>query len=270
MKNIVSLLTILLAGILLVLTGCMGTSSQNNSVPPRDQSQDELIVGITANAKPLIYKQGGKILGLEADLAREFATYLNMKLRFVELPWDEQIPSLLNGKIDIIMSGLSVTKLRSYRINFSDPYFRTGQMLLVRLEDADSYPRGYYDLKWKKDITIGTVKRTTGSEFITRNIKRATQRNFANSKNGVNALLTGTIDAFVYDAPMVMAYAAGHEGTLAPIYNLLTEEYLAWGISKENISLQKYANSFLTERRENGSLESIFEKWLPMFAARNK
>ena len=85
-----------------------------------------LRVGISTNAPPLIFKQGSEIVGLEAELAKKFGDYLGKSVAFIELPWEEQIPALLANKTDIIMSGMSITKMRQVRIEFSRPYFRTG------------------------------------------------------------------------------------------------------------------------------------------------
>lgn len=270
MKPFVFLARLGLIVFLLSLIGCLSSGAPPVHEEPGAVDQDVLVVGITPNARPLIFKEGGKIKGVEADLAREFAKFLNMKLRFVELAWEEEIPALLAGKIDIIMSGISITKLRSYRINFSEPYFRTGQMMLVRLADVTNYPRGYYDLKWKQGITVGDVAGTTSQEFVTRNVKRAKKRSFNNSDNAVAALLRGNIDVFVYDAPVVMMYGAAHEGQLAPVYTLLTEEYLAWGMGKESTNLQQLANTFLAQSRKNGHLEAILAKWLPLVSAQGR
>ena len=113
---------------------------------------------------PLIYKQGKQIVGLEADLARGLANYLGRPLQFVEVAWKDQIPFLQEGRIDIIMSGMSITKLRKIRIAFSDPYSRTGQMALVRREDIQRFAAGYFSIV--EPPGIGAVENTTGAGLV--------------------------------------------------------------------------------------------------------
>ncbi|MDA3833314.1 MAG: transporter substrate-binding domain-containing protein, partial [Spirochaetales bacterium] len=224
----------------------------------------ELFVGVTPSSPPLIYKEGERIVGLEVDLATALGESLGMPVRFVELDWQDQIPALEKGKIDIIMSGMSITQTRSYRIDFCDPYFRSGQMMLVDIANANQYPRGYYDLKWKKDIRIGVVDATTGDYFARKNLPKALLKGYTTTDQAVNGLIRGNIDAFIGDAPMI-AYAASMNESrgVVPIYTLLTEEYLAWGVRKEDKALQRRANEFFKEYKKDGRLESILRKWVP-------
>ncbi len=252
----------LLVGLMFALTGCFSfgfgeTVADKPDVP-------ELYVGVTSTAPPLIYKDGGRFVGLEADLARAFADSLGIPVRFVELDWEDQIPALEKGKIDIIMSGMSITQARSNRIGFCDPYFRAGQMMLVDIANANQFPRGYYDLKWKKDIRIGVVEATAGDYFTRKNLPKAKLRGYKTANAAVTGLVRGNIDAFISDAPMIAHAAAMNETKgVVPVYNLLTEEYLAWGVKKSDKALQRQANAFLEQYKADGRLDSSLRKWIP-------
>src|SRR6266705_668353 len=95
-------------------------------------SLPSLRVGITPNLPPLAFEQIGKIVGIEADFAQQLVKELGREVKFIELDWEKQIPALLDGKTDIVMSGMTVTKTRQFRVNFCRPYLRSGQMALVR------------------------------------------------------------------------------------------------------------------------------------------
>ncbi len=253
----------LLLGVLLVLTGCF---SFNSSELARTVALDvpELYIGVTPTAPPLIYKEGDRIVGLEADLGQAFGAYLGMPVRFIELAWDDQLLALEKGKVDIIMSGMSITQARSYRVNFCDPYFRAGQMLLVDIGSANQYPRGYYDLKWKKDIRVGVIEATTGDYFARKNLLKAKVKSYTTPESAVSGLIRGNIDAFIYDAPMIAYAAARNESKgVVPVYNLLTEEYLAWAVKRDDKALQRQANAFLEKYKDDGRLDSTLRKWIP-------
>jgi len=220
-----------------------------------------LRVGVTANAPPLIYKNGKRYGGLEADLAKKLAHYLGKKVKILDMDWDELIPALEADKIDIIMSSMSITKARQYRIAFSNPYLRSGQILLVRLQDKARFATGIYSLM-NSSYVIGTIKNTTGDLFISETINGAKLKYFSEPADAVEALIAKEIDAFVYDAPMVCHFAAVNENNkLSPILTLATEEYLAWGIRKDNRQLLEQANTFLEDLKEKQQL-------LPMIRAR--
>ncbi len=220
-----------------------------------------LRVGITANAPPLIYKTGRLYGGLEADLAQKLARYLGKKVKFVDLDWNKLIPALEADEIDIIMSAMTITDSRQYRIAFSNPYLRSGQILLVRLQEKARFSTGIYSLM-NSNYVIGVIKNTTGDLFVSATINGAKLKYFTEPANAVKALIGKEIDVFVYDAPMVCHFAAVNENNkLSPILTLATEEYLAWGIRKDNHQLLEQTNAFLAELKEKQML-------LPMIRAR--
>jgi ABC-type amino acid transport substrate-binding protein len=59
-------------------------------------------------------------------------------MAFVELAWEELIPALKGDRIDVIMSGMSVTPVRQHRVRFVQPYLRVGQMAIIRRLMLDS------------------------------------------------------------------------------------------------------------------------------------
>ncbi len=222
-----------------------------------------LRIGVSANSPPLIFKKNNTIIGLEADFARKLAQFIGKKAKFVELKWSDQIKALENNQIDIIMSSMSVTAAREYRIAFSNPYMRSGQILLVRLDEKSQFTTGIYSLM-NSNYTIGIIKDTTGDLFITRTITGAKTKSFTKSADAVQALIDKEIDAFVYDAPMVCHYAAVNENAkLTPILTLATEEYLAWGIRKGDTALLKQANQFLEELKTTEQLPQMIRTWIP-------
>jgi polar amino acid transport system substrate-binding protein len=234
-------------------------------------SSDTLRVGVSTNSPPLIAKQGGKIVGLEAELAREFGKYLGKSVSFVEVAWKDQIPALLDNRTDIIMSGMSITKARRYRIAFSEPYFRTGQIALVRKQAKTKVPMpGFYGIySWAPIVKMGVVKGTTGEFFVNKSFNNAKKIvSFETAKKATAALkkkwIQGyEIDVLIYDAPMVYNIASENEGELVPLPALLTEEYLAWGIRKDDTALLESANKFIEQMKKEGKLMPIIKKWIP-------
>lgn len=235
-------------------------------------NEKPLRVGVTADSPPLIAKQGGKFVGLEAELAWEFGKYLGRDIVFVEVVWKDQISALLDSRTDIIMSGMSMTNAREYRIAFSEPYFRTGQIALVRKESVNQVPKsGYYGIfAWAPIIKIGAVKGTTGELLVTKYFNNAKKIVvFDTAKEAAAALRKGEgiegykLDVFIHDAPMIHHLAAENEGELAALPALLTEEYLAWGIRKDDVELLESANKFIEKMKKEDKLTPIIKRWIP-------
>lgn len=252
---------LLLTATTLILTGC----TTNQAVLNKNGTKPmKLRVGVSTNAPPFVYKTSdGKLQGLEIEFGRQLGKFLNREVVFVELDWDNQIPTLEKGKTDIIMSGMTATMKRQYRVAFTKPYMRSGQILLARSSEANRYSDGIYSLMGRSP-RIGTVEGTTGDQFITKTINRPNLTRFPTSFKGVEALANGDIDVLVHDAPILCHYAATYEkAQLTPVLQMATEEYLAWAINKNNPELLKAANEFITANGNNKLLQESIHRWIP-------
>ena len=243
-----------------MMTACRAAGEK--PAPTVAPAPNLLRVGVSTNAPPLIFKEGGAIVGLEADFAHEFARHLGKTLQFVELDWEDQIPALLENRIDIIMSGMTATVLREVRIAFCRPYFRSGLMALIRNENFHQFRIGFFSIR--ESSGVGAVESTTGERFVDRYFSGIKRFAFPNSKAAVKALAAKKIDLFIHDAPIILYLAAENENKdLTPLYSLLTEENLAWAVRKQNEMLLNSANSFLESIAESGRLQTLIQRWIP-------
>jgi polar amino acid transport system substrate-binding protein len=256
-----SVLIFFLAGLVL-LAGC-GAHRQDTAESGMIAADETVLrVGITPAAPPLIFKQGNKITGLEADFARDLAKSLGKTVRFVELEWEDQIPALLDNRIDIIMSGMTRTPLREVRISFCIPYLTSGQMALIRREDAARFSTGFFSLATSS--AIGVIKDTTGEYFVETSYSSVKKIAYSTPKPAVEDLVDKRIDMFIYDGPMILYLASENEANgLTALFAPLTEEYLAWAVNKDDTDLLKSANEFLRTRNEEGKLNQMIQHWIP-------
>lgn len=253
----------ILAAVILFITGCVANQPAADGIDKGEPAVKPLRVGVSTNAPPLIYKQGNKIIGLEADFARLFAQYLERPVQFIELNWDQQIPALLDNRTEIIMSGMTITQMRMVRIAFSDPYFRSGQMALVRIENANRFQLGYRSIAQSK--SVGVIKNTTGQYFIEKDFPRIKRVSYNSSADAVTALQNNRIEVFIHDAPIILNMAAKFETAgLVAVNTMLTDEYLAWGIRKDNQGLLEEANTFLSILKDRGRLLPMVKRWIPL------
>lgn len=251
--------------LLILMAGCGTTTIQPKTAS--DPTQPVLRVGVTPDARPMSFLEKGEVTGLEAEFSRGLAQFTNRRLEYIRLPWDEQIPALLAGKTDIIMSAMTITRSRSYQIHFSRPYMVTGQVSLVRLRDQSRFGTGFSDLL-NPMIRVGVVRATSGDLLISRNKNSKGIVRYDNADKAVQGLFDAEIDAFVYDLPMNFYIGALYaDRGLVPITTPLTREKLAWGIRKEDAGLLEAANSYLAQLVESGELEKMVIHWIPFYAS---
>ena len=246
-----------------LFAGCAAPPvGENYSLSSAPKSQNELRVGVSPDYPPVIFRQNENIVGIEADLAWKLGEALNRPVRFVVLNWEDEIEALLNDRIDIIMSGMSITKAREVRIAFTEPYLKSGLLAAFRAEDTkkyttkDSFLNGF--------VAVGAVKGTTGEAFMQRDFTKAMRKTFfPKAKDGAYELKRRSIDIFVNDAPSIIWIVSENEADIAALWEPLTEEYLAWGVRKEDQELLMDVNSILKQWKLDGTLNEVLRKWLP-------
>ncbi len=261
------LVLMVLIAVLSLIAGCAPVVQDAAKPDPVPPDKNILRVGVSTNSPPLIFKQNNEIVGLEADFARELAKYLGKSLRFVELKWEDQIPALLDNRIDIIMSGMSITPLREVRVAFTLSYFESGQLALIRRQDAARYSTGFFSFATSE--AIGAIKDTTGEYYVETQFGSVKRKLYKNSRAAVKDLIKKEIDMFIHDGPMILYLASENESKGLTVLNtgglflLLTREPLAWAVKKNNTELLEAANNFLQTYNEEGKLNKLIKSWIP-------
>ena len=230
---------------------------------PKEPAPDRLRVGVYPYYAPMIFKQDGEIKGVEADLAIRLAKMLGREAQFIELGGREQmIPSLMEGKIDIIMSGMTITEARKARVRFAEPYVKIGLATLMRAEDASKF-NSLTSIR-ESFSTIGVVQGTTGEAFVRNNfLKAANIISFQKASEARDLLVNMRIDLFVHDAPSVVWLVSENEGILKGFWEPFDEEYLGWAVNPGNQDLLLKVNSILSDWKKDGTLKEILTRWLP-------
>ena len=95
----------------------------------------ELVVGTAASMPPLnMTTKKGEIIGFEIDLARMMASAMGVKLRVEPMEFSKLLPALENGKVDMVLSGMTITPARNLKVAFVGPYFISGKAFLTKIE----------------------------------------------------------------------------------------------------------------------------------------
>jgi polar amino acid transport system substrate-binding protein len=249
-----SLLLLVLTPAAAVFTGC---------ATPGGGGVQPLRVGITPNYPPVIFAKGGQAAGVDAELAQALARELGRPLEFVQVSWDDQIPALLRGSTDLILSGMSVTPARKVRIAFSDPYMKTGQMALMRRDRRDKFQTPESILAC--DGTIGVIAGTTGDTFVTDRCKAARRIAVAQPADAPFHLKSRRMDLFIHDLPSVAWILSTEESELDALLKPLTTEDVACGLRPDDAALRDAVNAALAKIKADGTLDAIIRRWIPYY-----
>lgn len=198
--------------------------------------------------------------GVSVDLAKALGTQLGREVVIENIAWSGLIPALETGKIDLIISSMTVTEERQKTIDFSKPYAMSNLGLLI---GKDSSVQSYADLAGEGKV-LAVKKGSTGHIYAQKNLPEANYRVFDKESACVLEVVQGKADAFTYDQLTIYRNHQDNLETtrvnLAP-YSENTE-YWGIGIKKGNDELKQQVNAFIDEFQKSGGFDKLSEKYL--------
>jgi ABC-type amino acid transport substrate-binding protein len=222
-----------------------------------------LRVGITPVFPPMIFKEGGKIVGVEADFAKALGQELGRPVKFVEVDWEDHFTALTENRTDIVMSAMSITRPRQFRAAFAKPYLGIAQMALVRREDAHKYAFGF---PTRPEGSFGLRKGTTGDFLVQQEFPHAKRKYYATPEQGAKALAKKQISLFISDSPTIWwLEGMNEEAGLVAVPIQLSQEPLAWAVRKSDTELLESVNRALEKLHTSGEAATIIRRWIPNF-----
>lgn len=223
------------------------------------EDRGPLRVGTESSYAPFEFTQDGKLVGFDIDLAEAVCQELGYQIEWVQMPFDGLIPAMLTSQVDMAVASFTVTEERAKRINFSDPYYRSGITFVIRAADADKYAAGADALKGKQLCAqLGSV-----SAMKAETLSPGMVTTFNDAYAGYLELKQGGCEAMVNDRPVNQYFiktSKGAEGLLE-LAQVMDAEDMAMVIPKGNDELLAEVNKALAALKANGKYDELYTKW---------
>ena len=177
-----------------------------------DSSKDQLVVATNAQFEPFEYKKGENFYGIDMEIAKLLADYLEVELVIKDMEFDAVCLTVGQHKCDIAMAGLTVKPAREEYVTFSTSYYKANQKIIVRSDD-----KTFDDCKTAADVeeilkgfdkstTIGFQNGTTGGLYVQGDEEwefegfAVETKGYGSGSLAVQDLLNGNIDYVVIDS----------------------------------------------------------------------
>ncbi len=219
----------------------------------------ELTVGITGDQPPLnATSRSGEIIGLDADLVHAMEKAMHLKVSFSKMPFSELLPALQEGKVDLVVSGVTMTSERNTKVAFVGPYFISGKGILLKLKSMDLLKKeGMNSEKFR----IATLKGSTSQSVIEKLAPKANLTLADSYVKATDLLLQDKTDAVVADYPFCAYMAARYpDKELVVGETKLTVEPLGIAMREDALLINALEN-FLKTQILSGEMASMQEKW---------
>ena len=226
MKKILCLLLVS-AMAALVFTSC-GESGSSSAT----ETKQTLVMATNAEFPPYEYKEGDKIVGIDAEVMQAIADDLGMELVIEDMEFDSIIPAVKSGKADVGAAGMTVREDHLENVDFTDTYAKAKQVVIVK---EDSSIASLDDLTGK---TIGVQQGTTGDIYAADEYGDENVERYSKGYEAVQALSQGKIDAVIIDNEPAKVFVSQTPGLKMLDEPFADEEYA--------ICVQKAIPSFST------------------------
>lgn len=253
MKKIVILILV----VMLALSGC---ASNNEVGESKDANSEVLRVGMELKYPPFeTIDTDGNPEGASVMLAEALGKYLGREIEIIDTPYPSLIPSLETGKIDIIISSMTITEKREEVVAFSIPYTTSQLMMLVH---KNSKVKSADDLN-DPDVIISSKTGTIGALWAASNAPLAQIKNIDEEASAVLEVSQGHADVFIYDPISIINHHNSFPDTTIALLEALPNTK-GWGIAMRigEDELKEQINKFIKEAKEDGTYDNIRETYL--------
>lgn len=136
--------------------------------------------------------------GYDIEIAKKIADGLGKKLVVVKTEWDGLVPALTSGKIDAIIAGMSPTAKRKETIDFTDNYYKSNLVMVVKKGGPYENATSIQDFKGAKITAQLNTFHYSVIDQIKGVKKETAMDNFPSMRV---ALESGVIDGYVSERP---------------------------------------------------------------------
>jgi polar amino acid transport system substrate-binding protein len=261
------------AGMIIVLGIALGAMAGqffarglNATAAPAQEDLDRIVkagtirIGndLTVKGKAFMDPATQKPSGFEVDIGDEMGKRMGVKVEWVQIPFDGLIAALNSGRIDLIHTGMFRLEKRALAVDFSEPLFRTGELLLVRADEAR--------IKTLTDannpaIKVGTELATVAEVLAHEQMGKSQILTYHDTQATSLALKTKQIDAWLDDDYWLVQYAKDH-----PEFKVVGAGH-SIGVNATGIAVRRgsdllpWVNLFLWHIKAEGWLKSDLQKW---------
>ena len=251
------------------LAGCSGntaaTGSNTNASGSATGSasggeRTTLTVGMELAYPPFETKDdAGNPAGISPDFMRAFADEHGWDLTIENISFDGLIPSLQTGKVDAVMSSITITPEREEAVDFTEAYANAQLAILTNANSGvDSW-----DTLNQEGKTVAVKTGSTGDSYATEHLTRAQVLRLADESACVTEVTQGRADGFIYDQLTIYRNQQANPDTTVAVY-IPDQEVEQWGIAVQqgDDELREAFNDFIERYRAEGGFDELTEKYL--------
>lgn len=219
-----------------------------------------LKVGMSTFVPWAMRDKEGELIGFEIDVATELAKDMGVEIEFIPTAWDGIIPSLLAGKFDVIVGGMTITPERNLTVNFTAPYAHSslGVMANKELAEGLSWPDDYNS----SDVTFVCRRGATPCTYIAETFPKATLRQFDDQAQTTQEVMNGNAHVLMGSQPLPAFMIYDNPDVLiSPTDERIDPGNEAFAVRKGDPDALNYFSNWILLKKSSGWLEERHSYW---------
>lgn len=226
----------------------------------RKDTTQYLVMGTNAEFPPFETRGGpggSQVVGFDVEVAQAIAAKVGLPLKIEDMKFDSLLPALDAGKVDMVLAGMTITPDRAKNVDFSDPYYKATQVVLIR--KGDPVPATKEDLKGR---TIAVQLGTTGDGAAVEITGQENVRQFTSMMDAVVELMNSKVDFTVLDEQPAINFQKRNPNDLELVRLAFDDEYYGVAVKKGNTALLVQINEALAEIAADGRYDRYVDQWM--------
>ena len=262
-KRIVVVAVAVTVGLMISL-GQVFAAGEIRSLSPvldRIMAKKELVVGTAASMPPLnMTTKDGQIIGIEADLARYFATGMGVKLNLKAIRFNDLLTALGKGQVDMVLSGMTITPQRNLSVAFAGPYFASGKSILTKQANVESVDE--IEKMNNPDKVLVALKGSTSQTFVEKLMPKAKLVLSDDYDKAVAMVKNDGAIAMVADYPICFLSVNRYpEVGFATLTKPISYEPIGIALPASDPLLLNWVQNALNFLEKTGELEELIQRW---------
>jgi len=238
-----------------------GESTRISPVLDRILAKKELVVGTAASMPPLnMTTKDGQIVGLEMDLARYFAEGMGVKLTLKPMNFNDLLPALEAGQVDMILSSMTITPGRNLKVAFLGPYFVSGKSILTKKANVGSVDE-IAKMNNPEKVLVA-LKGSTSQMFVEKLMPKAKLVLADDYGQAVAMVRNDKAVAMVADYPICLVSVYRYpEAGLITLEKPISYEPIGIALPPNDPLLVNWIQNFLNTLEKTGEMALLLDRW---------
>lgn len=262
MKKLFKILSLTLTLIIFSTSGYATQVSPDAPVLSRIVKNGQLVLGTSGNQPPMtMLDESGKPAGFDLDLAALMAQALGVKLVTKTIPFTELLSALESGKVDVVISNMTINPSRNMRVAFVGPYMTSGKCLITKKENlAKADNAAELNIS---DMNLVVLKGSTSEDIVRTLMPKVKLTTVENIDKGIKMVADDKTGGMMTDYPVCLHIISSNpDSGFISVFSKLTYEPIGIALPANDALFVNWTTNFLERLDQTLTLEILATKWL--------